>query len=98
MLSVEEAVNRLTFVPAQLLGIPRRGLLKQGMSADLTIFVAEEVQAMPKEFIEDFPAGASRLIARSIGYKYSIVNGSVILRDGEQTGRRPGRVLRSYES
>ncbi len=98
VLSVEEAINRLTFVPAQLLGIPRRGLLKQGMAADLTIFDPEEVQAMPKEFVEDFPGGASRLVARSKGYKYSIVNGSVILRDGEQTGRRPGRVLRSYES
>ena len=48
VLSVEEAVNRLTFVPAQLLGIPRRGLLKQGMAADLTIFDPERARRLVK--------------------------------------------------
>lgn len=41
--------------------------------------------------------GASRLIARADGYRYTVVNGQVLLRDGEPTGACPGRVLRSYE-
>ena len=96
-LSLEQAVNRLTFTPAQLLGIPKRGLLQQGLAADLTIFDPDTVEAKPKEFVQDFPGGASRLVARSEGYRYTVVNGQILLRDGEPTDARPGRVLRSYE-
>jgi len=96
-LTLEQAVRRLTFDPALLLGIPNRGLLKTGMAADLTIFDPDKVQAKEKEFVQDLPGGASRLIARSEGYRYTIVNGQPLLRDGEPTGAYPGRVLRSYE-
>jgi N-acyl-D-aspartate/D-glutamate deacylase len=96
-LTLEQAVRRLTFDPASLLGIPNRGLLKTGMAADLTIFDPDKVQAKEKEFVQDLPGGASRLIARSEGYRYTIVNGQPLLRDGEPTGAYPGRVLRSYE-
>ncbi len=97
-LTLEQAVRRLTFDPASLLGIPNRGLLKTGMAADLTIFDPDKVQAKPKEFVQDLPGGATRLIARSEGYRYTIVNGQPLLRDGEPTGAYPGRVLRSYDS
>ena len=80
-----------------MLGIPNRGLLKTGMAADLTIFDPDKVQAKEKEFVKDFPGGASRLVARAAGYRYTVVNGEVVFRDGEQTGACPGRVLRSYE-
>lgn len=96
-LTLEQAVRKLTFDPAVLLGIPSRGLLKEGLAADLTIFDPDKVQARDREFVHDFPGGASRLIARADGYRYTIVNGHVLLRDGEPTGICPGRVLRSYE-
>lgn len=94
-LSLEQAVRKLTFDPAVLLGIPRRGLLKEGFAADLTLFDPDTVGAKEKEFVSDLPGGASRLIARAEGYRYTIVNGQVVLRDGELTGACPGRVLRS---
>jgi N-acyl-D-amino-acid deacylase len=96
-LTLEQAVRKLTFDPAVLLGIPNRGLLKQGFAADLTIFDPDKVQAKEKEFVNDLPGGASRLVARADGYRYTVVNGQVIQRDGELTGACPGRVLRSYE-
>jgi N-acyl-D-aspartate/D-glutamate deacylase len=96
-LTLAQAVRKLTFDPAVLLGIPHRGLLKEGMAADLTIFDPDKVQAKEKEFVRDLPGGASRLIARADGYRYTVVNGQVLLRDGEPTGACPGRVLRSYE-
>jgi N-acyl-D-aspartate/D-glutamate deacylase len=96
-LTLEQAVRKLTFDPAVLLGIPGRGLLKEGMAADLTIFDPDRVQAKEKEFVRDLPGGASRLVARADGYRYTVVNGQVLLRDGEPTGACPGRVLRSYE-
>ncbi len=96
-LTLEQAVRKLTFDPAVLLGIPNRGLLKEGMAADLTLFDPDKVQAKEKEFVRDLPGGASRLVARADGYRYTVVNGQVLLRDGEPTGACPGRVLRSYE-
>lgn len=96
-LTLEQAVRRLTFDPATLLGIPHRGLLKEGMAADLTIFDPDKVQAKEKEFVRDLPGGASRLVARADGYRYTVVNGQVLLRDGEPSGVCPGRVLRGYE-
>jgi N-acyl-D-aspartate/D-glutamate deacylase len=97
MLTLEHAIRKLTFDPAVLLGIPNRGLLKEGMAADVTVFDPDTVQAREKEFVRDFPGGAARLVARANGYRATIVNGNVVLRDGEPTGACPGRVLRSYE-
>ena len=96
-LSLEQAVSRLTSTPARLLGIPRRGLLRPGMAADLTVFDPDTVAAKPREMVQDFPGNASRLIARAEGYEYTVVNGHVVVRDGEPTGAHPGRVLRSFE-
>ena len=96
--SLEQAVRKLTFDPATLLGIPNRGLLKTGLAADLTIFDPDTVQAQEKEFVADFPGGASRLVAKAEGYRYTVVNGQLLMRDGEPTGTHPGRVLRSYDS
>jgi N-acyl-D-aspartate/D-glutamate deacylase len=96
-MTLEQAVRKLTFDPAVLLGIPNRGLLKTGMAADLTIFDPDKVQAKEKHFVQDFPGGASRLVARADGYRYTVVNGQIVFRDGEPTGACPGRVLRSYE-
>lgn len=96
VLSLEQAIRKLTFDPAVLLGIPHRGLLKEGFAADLTIFDPDTVRAKDKEFVSDLPGGAARLVARADGYRYTLVNGQVVLRDGELTGACPGRVLRSY--
>jgi N-acyl-D-aspartate/D-glutamate deacylase len=46
-------------------------------------------------FVDDLPAGGSRLVHEAAGYHAVIVGGEVLLRDGEATGARPGRVLRA---
>ena len=46
------------------------------------------------EVVNDLPAGARRLRQKATGFDASIVNGQVVLRDGEHTGAHPGRVLR----
>ena len=45
-------------------------------------FDPDKVQAKPKEFVKDFPGDASRLVARAEGYRYTVVNGQILLRDG----------------
>ena len=84
-LSLPEAIRKMTAYPAQRLGIPDRGLLRDGMKADITIFHPGNVKAPatrhdPKQF--------------PIGIEYVIVNGRVVVDRGEHTGVLAGRALR----
>jgi N-acyl-D-aspartate/D-glutamate deacylase len=94
-LSLETAVRRLTFEPALLLGLRDRGLVREGLAADLVIFDPDRVGAGEREELRDFPRDATRIVRRARGYRATLVNGQVVLRDSEPTGRLPGRVLRS---
>jgi dihydroorotase/N-acyl-D-amino-acid deacylase len=83
-LSLEDAIRKMTSLPAQRLGLHDRGLLRPGMKADVVIFDPERVRdratfADPHQYAE--------------GVSFVIVNGSVVLDDGKMTEARPGRVL-----
>ena len=95
VISLEDAVRRLTFVPASLMGMRDRGHIQEGLAADLVVFDPEALGSKPQEIVEDLPDGGSRTILKGNGYHYSIVNGQVLLEDGVHTGAFPGRVLRS---
>ena len=64
------------------------------MSADLTIFDPATVSQRLPETAYDQPGGIRRLIQKADGYLATVVNGSVLLRNGEHTGALPGQVLR----
>jgi N-acyl-D-aspartate/D-glutamate deacylase len=72
-----------------------RGLLRPGMAADITIFDPDTVSPMPEDVVHDFPAGGWRVRELAHGIHYTIVNGQVLLEDGQHTGALPGRVLRN---
>ena len=55
VLTLEQAVHRLTAVPAALLGIPNRGMLAEGYVADLVLFDPQTVAAKAPEYARDFP-------------------------------------------
>jgi N-acyl-D-aspartate/D-glutamate deacylase len=93
-LTLEEAVRMLTLEPAAAWGLHDRGLLREGLAADVVVFDPDRVAAMMPEVVDDLPAGARRLRQKAAGFRASIVNGQVVLRDGEHTGRFPGRLLR----
>jgi N-acyl-D-aspartate/D-glutamate deacylase len=95
LLNLETAVYRLTFNLASVFGMYDRGLLRPGMMADLVVFDTDTVAALEPEMVADLPAGEQRLVQKSRGYKALVVNGQVLLEDGEHTGIYPGRVLRS---
>ncbi|MDE0690976.1 MAG: amidohydrolase family protein [Gammaproteobacteria bacterium] len=94
-LSLAEAVRRMTSSAARVLDLKDRGTLAPGMKADINVLDPERVEERRPEVVRDFPHGKSRLIQRAAGYKATVVNGHVILRDDEHTGERPGRVIRS---
>jgi len=92
--SLEDAVRRMTAVPARIMGLRDRGTLEVGKRADLNVFDAGTVAERQPELVHDFPGGAARFIQRSTGYKATLVNGVVNVLDGEHTGARAGAVLR----
>src|SRR5215470_17204262 len=98
VLSLEEAVRRLTSQPAEVFGITDRGRLAPGLAADVTVFDPATVGCTPLRRVRDFPAGADRLVSDARGIRAVIVNGTVIREDGrdavDATGPLPGRVLR----
>ncbi|HET8577427.1 MAG TPA: amidohydrolase family protein [Methylomirabilota bacterium] len=100
VLTLEEAVRRLTSEPAELYRIPHRGRLAPGYFADLAIFDADKIRALPPERVHDMPAGEPRFISRCEGMKTVIVNGSVLIEDGApalKSGPWPGRLLRRFD-
>jgi N-acyl-D-aspartate/D-glutamate deacylase len=95
LIGVEEAVRQLSDVPARLYGLRERGRIEQGWHADLVVFDVESIAKGPTHTRFDLPAGAPRLYADAEGIDHVFVNGSEIVRAGEETGARPGTVLRS---
>jgi N-acyl-D-aspartate/D-glutamate deacylase len=93
-LTLEEGVRMLTLEPATAWGLHDRGLLREGLAADVIVFDPDRVAPLMPEVVNDLPAGARRLRQKAAGFAASIVNGQVVLRDGEPTGALPGRVLR----
>jgi N-acyl-D-amino-acid deacylase len=94
MISLEQAIHKLTFHVASVYGIEGRGLLRPGFAADVTIFDPQTVKACAPEWADDYPASTKRLIQRSEGICQTIVNGRVIYEDGKLSGEMPGAVLR----
>jgi N-acyl-D-amino-acid deacylase len=85
VLSLQEAVRKMTGAPAQKLGFKDRGLLREGYKADITVFNPDTVEDVatftdPQRYPKGIP--------------YVVVNGEVVVEKGEHTGKLPGRALR----
>ena len=92
--TLEEAVRMLSFVPASQWGLNGRGLLREGMTADVVVFNPDTVAPMMPELTYDLPAGARRLKQKAAGFLATVVNGQIVLRNNEHTGALPGQLLR----
>jgi len=85
LLTTEEAIRKMTSLPAQRLGLQDRGLVKEGMCADIVVFNPRKVRDTatftdPHQYPD--------------GVEYVIVNGTIVIEKGEHTGALPGIVLR----
>lgn len=85
LLSLEEAIRKMTSLNAAKIGIVDRGLLRPGQFADITLFDAGKIQDK-STYLEPFQYPE--------GIEYVIVNGKPVLERGEHNGSRPGRALR----
>jgi N-acyl-D-aspartate/D-glutamate deacylase len=96
VLSLEDAVWRLTGHPHVAFRLPERGLVREGYCADLVAFDPDAVGCSPIERVHDQPGGADRLVVRSTGIDRVWVNGTPTRVAGEDVpDARPGRLLRS---
>ena len=92
--SWEQAVRMLTFDPARLWGFSDRGLVREGLRADLAVFDPVRLGPGLPTSAADLPGGAKRLKQKATGMHALVVNGTVLMRDNEHTGALPGRLLR----
>jgi N-acyl-D-amino-acid deacylase len=92
--SLEQAVRLITYDTASAWGLHDRGLIREGLNADLVVFDPKTIGQNMPELLHDLPAGAARLKQTAKGIHATIVNGSVLLRDNEPTGNLPGRLVR----
>ena len=95
VMSLENAVRRLTFDSASTFGLYDRGLLRPGMIADITVFDPDTVKPLPEFIVHDFPAGGWRFKEPAAGIYATFVNGRMLMKEGAHTGNLPGRVLRN---
>ena len=95
VMSLEQAVRRLTFDPASIFGLYDRGLVRPGRAADIVIFDPDTVKPLPLEVLHDFPTGAKRIKEPAQGIMATVVNGQVLMEDGKHTSALPGRVRRN---
>lgn len=92
--TLEEAVRMLTLAPARAWGFHDRGLLLEGMVADVNVFDPHRVAPAMPELVHDLPAGEPRIEQRAVGFRATVVGGQIVHRDGRHTGALPGRLLR----
>ncbi len=85
VLTLEDAVRKLTSLPATRMHLFDRGALREGLWADLTIFDFERIQ---DNATYDNP------VALPTGIDYVLVNGQIVVDEGKHTGAKPGKVLR----
>jgi len=91
---VEEAVRKLTSATADTYGLGDRGRLVPGKKADMNVIDFDRLGLARPQLVSDLPGGARRLIQRSTGYLFTINRGEVTVEDGEDTGARPGVLVR----
>jgi N-acyl-D-aspartate/D-glutamate deacylase len=94
LLTLEDAVQKVTDAPARLYGLRDRGRLAPGYLADIVVFNPETVRTGDVRLRDDMPEGELRLFAEAEGVDHVFVNGTGIVDHGAMTGATPGTVLR----
>ena len=94
MFTLEEAVKMITLTPAVTWGFSDRGLVREGLKADLNVFDPQTITPDTPKVVHDLPGGSRRYLQKALGIRATVVNGQVLMQAGEHTGALPGRLLR----
>lgn len=96
-LPLEQVVAMQTQESAALYGLNDRGVIAVGMKADINVIDMEHLHLSAPEITYDLPAGGRRFVQRAEGYRATVVSGEVVFRDGEPTGKLPGKLVRRQD-
>jgi len=94
-LPLEFVVKRQTSETADFFGFHDRGRLAPGLKADVNVIEFDRLRLHHPELVHDLPAGGKRLVQRVDGYAATLVSGVPIFEHGEDTGARPGQLVRA---
>jgi N-acyl-D-aspartate/D-glutamate deacylase len=97
-LPLESVVKKQSRDTARLYGLDDRGEIKPGQKADINLVDYDALSIGVPRMVYDLPGGAPRFMQKAVGYKATLVAGQVVQRDGEDSGARPGRVVRGPQS
>ncbi|HWD25466.1 MAG TPA: amidohydrolase family protein, partial [Acidimicrobiales bacterium] len=92
---LELAVHKLTGAPAAMYGFADRGAIAEGRKADLNVIDFDNLTIQAPVMRDDLPTGARRILQPSTGYAATVVNGQIVRRHDQDTGVRPGHLIRS---
>jgi N-acyl-D-aspartate/D-glutamate deacylase len=93
-LSLEHAIRKQTMETANLYGLRDRGTIEVGKRADLNLIDLDGLELPTPYVVRDLPAGGQRLLQDAKGYAATIVGGVPTRRDDQDTGERPGQLIR----
>ncbi len=97
-LPLEFLVHKQTMATARSYGLHDRGVIAPGYRADLNVIDFAGLGLERPVVVHDLPAGGKRIVQRARGYRHTFVRGTEVSRDGEDTGARPGRLLRGFQT
>jgi N-acyl-D-aspartate/D-glutamate deacylase len=97
LLRIEQAVHKLSGALADMWAIKDRGRLAAGAFADVNIIDLDKTDLLLPEVRHELPTGAPHLFQGARGYAATIINGQIVMRDGEHTGKLPGRLIRNAQ-
>ena len=94
-LPLPQLVKMQTSETADFFGFEDRGRLKPGLRADVNVIDFDGLRLHQPEVVHDLPAGGRRFVQRVDGYRATLVAGKPVFENGEETGARPGRLVRA---
>lgn len=96
-MGLELVVSKQTMLTAQAYGLHDRGVLRPGFKADINVVDFEELAVLAPRAAYDLPTGGRRLLQGAKGYLHTFVSGVETFRNGQDTGKRPGSLVRGAQ-
>jgi len=97
-ISLPQAISKIARETAAAIGLNDRGVLVEGGKADINVIDYDRLQLSAPWVSHDLPAGGKRVTQSARGYTATIVSGEIVLRDDQDTGNRPGKLVRKRRS
>lgn len=97
-IELSKAINMLCRQPCELYSMHDRGMIAEGLKADLNIIDFDALKLRTPHIVHDLPAGGKRFLQNADGIELTIKAGEVIYENGEATGALPGRLVRGQQA